>query len=221
MDYQHRFYDQQPCHLPAAKVVCVGRNYLQHIAELKNEVPTEPVLFIKPNTALTAIENPIIIAEEACHHEVELAILIGEKLQKEASVRQIKAAIVGYGIALDLTLRDVQHRLKEKGLPWERAKAFDNSCPISAFIPAEQFEADPQATSIALKINGEYRQNSYTHLMITPILALIQNICVTFTLLPGDVILTGTPEGVGALTPGDSLELELAGSYFFQTQVQK
>lgn len=219
MTYQHAFLDGAECPLPVGKAVCVARNYYDHIKELNNAVPTEPIFFIKPATALQPLEKTIVIPDysDNCHHETELSILIGKKLSK-AKPDEVMEAIAGYGIALDLTLRDVQQKLKEKGHPWEKAKAFDGSCPMSPFVSKEKL-ADPQDTQLKLTINGEIRQNETTKLMINKIVDLLSISSHYFTYLPGDVLLTGTPAGVSRLESGDLLELELDGKYRFQTSV--
>lgn len=219
MKYQHVFNDGAVCDLPVGKVVCVGRNYVDHIKELDNPMPTEPILFIKPATSLQPISQPIVIPDftNDCHNETELAVLIGKKLTS-ASREEAQAAVAGYGLALDLTLRDVQKSLKEKGLPWEKAKAFDGSCPISPFIGPDDL-ADPQNTQLKLEVNGQVRQNESTKLMINKIFDLIVYMSGFFTLLPGDVVLTGTPAGVAALKSGDQLALELDGRFGFSASV--
>lgn len=217
--YKHTYIDGSMCSLPIGKVVCVARNYYDHIKELDNPVPVEPIFFIKPSTALTPIEEPIVIPDysDNCHHETELAILFEQELKK-ASVEEVENAIAGYGIALDLTLRDVQQRMKEKGYPWEVAKAFDGSCPMSPIIPKGDI-AEPQDTRLRLTVNGENRQQESTKLMINKIIDLIITASGYFTLLPGDILLTGTPAGVGPLKKGDILEVELDERYRFQTRV--
>ena len=219
MDYQHRFYNGSHSSLPIGKVVCVARNYFDHIKELNNVVPSEPIFFIKPATSLRPLEQPIVIPDysDNCHHETELTILFEKKLSK-ATVQEAENAIAGYGIGLDLTLRDIQQKLKDKGHPWEKAKAFDGSCPLSPFIPKQHF-ADPQNTQLVLKVNGEVRQDGNTNLMMNKILDLIVVSSRFFTYLPGDVLMTGTPAGVSQLKSGDLLELELDGQYRFQTSV--
>ncbi|MCC9000505.1 MAG: fumarylacetoacetate hydrolase family protein, partial [Candidatus Contendobacter sp.] len=126
MAYQHHYLDDSPLALPIGKVVCIGRNYLDHIRELNNETPETPILFMKPATALLGLDEPIRLPKGRgeCHHEVELAVLIGRELQN-ANIETARQAVAGYGIALDLTLRDLQNELKKKGHPWETAKAFD------------------------------------------------------------------------------------------------
>lgn len=144
------------------------------------------------------------------HHEVELAVLIGGTL-RQATEDHVLKAIAGYGVALDLTLRDLQGKLKKAGQPWEKAKGFDNSCPVSGFIPAAEFHGDAQSTPLSLKVNGEVRQQGSTADMIHKIVPLIAYMSRFFTLKAGDVVLTGTPEGVGPLSSGDELEVGFNG----------
>lgn len=214
MAYQHRYLDGGPLDLPAGKVVCIGRNYLDHIRELNNAIPETPILFMKPATALAALDEPIRLpaGRGECHHEVELAVLVGRELRNidAATARQ---AAAGYGVALDLTLRDIQNESKKKGQPWETAKAFDGSCPLSAFFKPEALP-DPQATDLELRVNGEPRQRGNTRQMMVGIFELMAYISTHFTLQPGDVVLTGTPAGVGPLRSGDQLTLILAGHSF-------
>ncbi|MFZ3387792.1 fumarylacetoacetate hydrolase family protein [Buttiauxella gaviniae] len=209
--YQHHNWQGALLDFPVSKVVCVGSNYAKHIKEMGSATPEEPVLFIKPESALCDIRQPLVLPHGlgSVHHEVELAILIGSTL-RQATDEHVTKAIAGYGIALDLTLRDLQGKLKKAGHPWEKAKGFDNSCPISGFIPASEFNCDAQNTPIALKINGEVRQQGSTSDMIHKIVPLIAYMSRFFTLRAGDVILTGTPEGVGPLVSGDELEVSFA-----------
>jgi len=196
---------------PIGKIVCLARNYVDHIKELGNEVPSAPVLFMKPSTAVVGDGGTIRIPPycHECHHEVELALLIGsggKDIPEEAALD----AVAGYGVALDMTARDVQNELKKKGLPWEIAKGFDTSCPLSSFVPA-QLVADPQSLRLRLQINGEVRQDGTTDHMIHPVRRIVSHVSSLFTLEPGDVILTGTPAGVGPVKPGDRLTAELVG----------
>ena len=142
-DYQHHWKDGTPVNLPLGKIVCIGRNYAEHARELNNPVPDEPLLFIKPATSAVHITRPLDFPRNqgAVHFETELAVLIGRPLTN-ASASDAEAAILGYGLALDLTLRDVQSRLKEKGQPWERAKAFDGACPLSPFVCIDRLRRD-------------------------------------------------------------------------------
>jgi len=193
------------------KVVCLGRNYREHIRELGNEIPEKPVLFIKPASSIIGRKETVVIPPYShdCHHEVELAVLIG-KWGRNISEENAMAHVAGYGVALDMTLRDVQAELKKKGLPWEAAKAFDTSCPLSDFVPASDV-ADPHALRISLKINGELRQDSSTACMMRRIPQIISEISAMFTLEQGDIILTGTPEGVGPVAAGDVMIADIVG----------
>lgn len=188
---------------PLGKIVCIARNYAEHIRELGNEVPDRPVFFMKPASSVIGEGEKIVIPvfSQDCQHEVELALLIGRTI-KGISAADALSAVAGYGVAIDLTLRDVQSELKSKGLPWEVAKAFDTACPLSDFVPAGTVR-DPQNLPIALHVNGEVRQEASTALMLRPIPQLIAAISAIFTLEAGDVILTGTPAGVSRLSSGD------------------
>ena len=207
--YQHRDWQGSLLDFPVNKVVCVGSNYAEHIKEMGSTASAEPVLFIKPETALCDLRQPVAIPKDfgAVHHEVELAVLIGTPL-KQASEDRVARAIAGYGVALDLTLRELQAGLKKAGQPWEKAKAFDGSCPISVFIPVAEF-VDAQDADLSLTINGDIRQQGNTRDMITPIIPLIIFIICFFTLRAGDVVLTGTPQGVGPMISGDMLTIKL------------
>lgn len=208
MAYRHRIKSKN-LELPLGKVVCVGRNYAEHAKELNNPVPSSPILFIKPATAVVELELPLSIPQGRgeCHHELELALLIGQELSR-ASVDQALAAVVGYGLGLDLTLRELQSELKAKGHPWERAKAFDGACPLSSFIPAEQI-GDWRELSLRLERNHRVQQQGSCRDMLFPVEQLLAEISHSFTLLPGDVVLTGTPAGVGPIEPGDQLLAQL------------
>lgn len=191
------------------KIVCIGRNYAEHARELGNEVPSEPVLFIKPATSVIVDGGTVKIPgySQDCHYEVELALLIG-KTARAVTSDQAMEYLVGYGVAIDMTLRDVQARLKAKGLPWEIAKGFDSSCPLSDFVPAETV-SDPHNLNLRLSVNGEIRQNGNSADMIWRVPQLIAHVSGIFTLEPGDVILTGTPAGVGQVRPGEAMDAEI------------
>jgi 5-carboxymethyl-2-hydroxymuconate isomerase len=198
-------------HYPIGKILCIGRNYSEHIKELGNAPPDAPVIFIKPATSVIGEGEAIVIPPYSrdCHYEVELALLIGRR-GKDIPVDQAMEFIAGYGVGIDLTLRDVQSELKKKGLPWEIAKGFDTACPLSAFVEASSV-ADPQSLRIRLAVNGEMRQDGDTSMMIHRIPDIISHMSGRFTLEPGDVILTGTPAGVGPIVSGDRLEAEIPG----------
>ncbi|WP_193073552.1 fumarylacetoacetate hydrolase family protein [Pseudomonas sp. FME51] len=212
MAYQHQYFDGTSIPLPMGKVVCVGRNYAEHARELNNPIPSEPLLFIKPSTSVVSMVDGfrLPVGRGAVHYETEIALLIGSPLSGTVSPADAAAAITGVGLALDLTLRELQDQLKSKGHPWERAKAFDAACPLSPFVQLDQAPA-LNAIALELKINDELRQQGTSADMITPIVALLQHIAGVFSLLPGDVVITGTPAGVGVLNPGDELELAIPG----------
>ncbi len=211
MKYEHRFLDGSSCLLPVGKAVCVGRNYAAHARELGNAVPEAPILFLKPRTAFVALESGFAIPQGRgeCHHETEISLLIGATL-KNAGKAECLAAIAGVTLGLDLTLRDVQNELKKKGLPWEVAKAFDGAAPLGAFLRPQAF-GDFSAVEFSLSVNGALRQHGHSADMMTPVLELLTYISTIFTLEPGDVVMTGTPEGVAALSSGDVLTLEMPG----------
>jgi 5-carboxymethyl-2-hydroxymuconate isomerase len=196
--------------LKVGKIVCVGQNYRLHIEEMKSKISKDPILFLKPSTALLCEGNPIILPDysDEVHFETELALLVGKKA-KNIQRSEWKEYICGAGIALDLTLRDWQQRAKEKGHPWAVAKGFDSSCPISSFVPLNQIK-DIQFLSIQFYLNGELKQNGNTREMIRPGDMLIAYISNIFTLEEGDIILTGTPAGVGKIKPGDKLQATIS-----------
>jgi len=197
--------------ITVGKIVCLARNYVAHAHELGNEVPSEPVLFIKPASSLIYDGEQVEIPSysDDCHHEVELAVLIGKK-GKNVTAENAMDLIAGYGIGIDMTLRDTQAKLKEKGFPWEKAKGFDTSCPISHFVAADQI-SDPHDLAIKLSVNGHIRQDSTTGCMIRRIPETIAAITEGFTLEPGDIILTGTPAGVGRVVSGDTMSTMIEG----------
>ncbi|HBA87079.1 MAG TPA: fumarylacetoacetate hydrolase family protein [Geobacter sp.] len=197
--------------LPIGKILCIGRNYADHIKELGNETPERPVIFMKPASCVIGEGEEIVIPpySDDCHHEAELAILIGTG-GREIPADRALSHVAGYGVAIDLTLRDVQAEQKKKGLPWEIAKGFDTACPLSAFVPAGEV-ADPQRLRIMLSVNGEPRQDGSTELMIHRIPELISYLSSIFTLEPGDLVLTGTPAGVGRIKSGDGVVAEIPG----------
>ncbi|WP_163831008.1 fumarylacetoacetate hydrolase family protein [Spartinivicinus ruber] len=217
--YHHKWIDGSPISLSCGKVVCIGRNYAAHAAELNNPIPTSPLLFIKPATAVVPLEKPLQLPDNLgeIHYETELAILIQQPI-KSASPEEAINAVGGIGLALDLTLRELQSQLKEKGHPWEKAKAFDGSCPLSSFIPYHS-SLPLNDLYFELKINGNTCQQGQTKLMLTPIAELISYASQFFTLQPGDVVLTGTPEGVGKLNSGDQLTFQLQDYAQFSTSV--
>jgi len=205
--------------LVVGKVVCVGRNYADHAKELNNPVPAEPLWFIKPGSSIVPMRDTIHIprARGSCHHELEVAILIGEKLCG-AAISTVQHAIAGVGLALDLTLRDVQTSLKEKGHPWEIAKAFDGSCVLSDFLLPGMFD-DLQRIEFSLAVNDQVRQSGATSQQLFPIQSLLSIASSHFTLEPGDVLLTGTPAGVAALAAGDALRARIGDALICDLRV--
>ncbi len=199
----------EPFTSPIGKVVCVGRNYAEHAKELNNPVPAEPILFIKPATTVVPMAPQIVIPADRgeVHYELELAVLVGKPLTNATSDDAL-GAIAGVGLALDLTLRNLQSTLKEKGLPWEKAKAFDGACPLSTFVPPSELPMLTQ-TQFQLWIDGALRQDGSAADMLMPVTELLAYASRFFTLEPGDVVLTGTPKGVGMLTPGQHIEARL------------
>ncbi len=191
------------------KIVCLARNYAEHARELGNETPAAPVLFMKPASSVIGDGETVRIPaySQECHYEVELAVLIG-KQASNVSVESALECVAGYGVGIDMTLRDVQNQLKAKGLPWEIAKGFDTACPLSDFVPAAAV-ADPHSLNLKLAVNGEARQDGWSSDMINRIPQIIAHISGIFTLEPGDVILTGTPAGVGQVRAGDVMTVEI------------
>lgn len=202
------------------KILCIGRNYAEHIRELGNEIPEAPVIFMKPATAVIGDGGIIVIPPYSrdCHYEAELALLIG-KTGRNIPVESAYEYIVGYGVAIDLTLRDVQENLKKNGLPWDIAKGFDTACPLSCFAPASEVKS-PQNLHIRLSVNGVVRQDGSTSMMIHSIPAIVSHFSSIFALEPGDIVLTGTPAGVGSIVSGDRLVAEIPGVAHFQVTVQ-
>jgi 2-keto-4-pentenoate hydratase/2-oxohepta-3-ene-1,7-dioic acid hydratase in catechol pathway len=209
MSYHHKNFKNEKINLPLGKVICIGRNYALHAKELGNEIPESPLFFMKPKTALCDIEKPFSIPNNQgeVHFETEIAVLLAANL-KQANAQQVEQAIWGFGIAFDLTLREVQNALKKSGQPWEKAKAFDGACPVSRFIDKEKFQS--QQFLLESKINGARVQLADTRLMLWSITELIIEMSKHFTLEAGDIILTGTPEGVGPLRSGDKLSFSLS-----------
>jgi 2-keto-4-pentenoate hydratase/2-oxohepta-3-ene-1,7-dioic acid hydratase in catechol pathway len=188
-----------------SKVICVGRNYVEHAEELGSEVPDEPLLFMKPSTAVIGPGDPIRLPPESgrVDHEGELAVVIGRPCRR-VSVEEAFAFILGYTCGNDVTARDLQR----KDGQWTRAKGFDSFCPLGPWV---ETEVDPSDVEISTRINGETRQRARTSEMIFGPPALVSYASQVMTLLPGDVILTGTPSGVGPLSPGDRVEVEVEG----------
>ncbi|MCI9846266.1 fumarylacetoacetate hydrolase family protein [Flavobacterium pectinovorum] len=202
------------------KIICIGRNYTNHIEELKNERPTEPVVFMKPDSAVLLKQHPFVIPEfsKDIHHEIEVVV----KINKVGKYIEPKFAYKYYdeiSVGIDFTARDLQTKLKEKGLPWEKAKAFDGSAVIGDFLPKTLFSSVENIT-FELTNNAKTVQKGNTSLMLWKIDELISYVSQYFTLKIGDVIFTGTPAGVAAVKPNDVLEGFLEGKKLFRIQVK-
>ncbi len=191
--------------IPRSKVVCIGKNYADHAAEMDSEVPSEPIIFIKPNTSVIG-PNEVIIwprMSERVDYEAELAIIIG-RICKEVPASKAKDVIYGYTLANDVTARDLQ----KKDGQWSRAKGFDTFCPLGPWIETEFIPGDQKITST---LNGEVKQSSMLSEMIFKVPQIIEFVTNVMTLLPGDVILTGTPAGIGPMPSGASITVAIDG----------
>ena len=202
------------------KIICISRNYTNHIAVLQNERPTEPVVFMKPDSAVLLKQHPFVLPEfsNEVHHEIELIV----KINKVGKYIEPKFAHKYYdeiSVGIDFTARDLQDQLKSKGLPWEKAKAFDGSAVIGEFVSKEQFTSLADVNFELLK-NGAVAQKGNSSLMLWKIDELVAYVSQFFTLKIGDIIFTGTPEGVAAVQPNDVLEGYLEGQQLFRIQVK-
>lgn len=202
------------------KIICIGRNYVNHIAELQNERPIEPVVFMKPDTAVLQKQYPFIIPDfsDEVHYEVEVIVKIS-KVGKYIDAKFAHKYYDEISVGIDFTARDVQDALKAKGLPWEKAKAFDGSAVIGDFIPKTEL-GDLNNISFDLTNNGQTVQQGNTSNMLWKIDGLVAYVSQYFTLRTGDIIFTGTPEGVAKVSPGDVLEGSLEGKKLFRIQVK-
>jgi 2-keto-4-pentenoate hydratase/2-oxohepta-3-ene-1,7-dioic acid hydratase in catechol pathway len=203
------------------KIICIGRNYAKHAEELNNPIPEEPVVFLKPETALLLKKHPFFIPEHSneVHHEVELVVKIN-RLGKHIEPRFAHKYYNEVGLGIDFTARDVQARCKEKGLPWEKAKAFDGSAAVSRFFPIDSLGGNIQDLHFHLDINGNTVQQGHTANMLFKVDELISHVSKYFTLKTGDLIFTGTPAGVGKVERDDLLELYLEGNRVFYFNVK-
>lgn len=190
------------------KIIAIGRNYAEHIKELQNERPDEPVVFLKPDTALLKDNAPFYYPDfsKDIHHEVEILLRIGKE-GKNIDPAFAHKYYDEIGIGIDFTARDLQQKCKTKGLPWEIAKAFNGSAPVSAFVPKAGYNLSD--LNFSLRINGEIRQQGNTKLMLFNFDTIIAYVSRFFTLKTGDIIFTGTPQGVGPVQVGDRLEASI------------
>lgn len=203
------------------KIICVGRNYSEHAKELGNAIPDKPMLFLKPTSAYITEGHSIKIPLgcSSLHHEVELGVVIGSKC-KDTNPEDVMKHVGGYVLALDMTARDFQEEAKKKGHPWTMAKGFDTSCPISSFIPIEKIP-NPHDVELYLKVNDVLKQQGSTKDMIFNINTLISYISKYFTLEAGDLVLTGTPSGVGPVESGDVVECGIKNLISMKFPVEK
>ena len=203
------------------KIICIGRNYSEHIRGLNNDIPAEPVIFMKPDSALLRNNEPFYIPDFSndVHYECELIVRIN-RLGKNIETRFANRYYDEIGLGIDFTARDLQNKLKDKGLPWEKAKAFDRSAVISSEFVNKNELPNLSAIKFQLKKNGETVQNGDSSFMLFPIDELISQISKYFTLKIGDLIYTGTPAGVGPVAIGDRLEGFLEGTKMFDFEVK-
>lgn len=193
--------------LEPQRIFCIGRNYAAHVEELANERPGSPVVFMKPPHCLVPVGTPLTLPNRAgaVHHEVELVLLIGRS-GRPADIDDAWDFVAGVSLGLDLTLRDLQADLKARGLPWEPAKAFESSAPVGEFVPVESIP-DRDRILFDCTVRGELRQRGDTGLMLFGVPTLLVELGRTWSLLPGDLVFTGTPAGVGPIESGDRIEI--------------
>lgn len=205
--------------VPVGKIVCVGQNYADHIAEMGGNRPEFPVVFLKPTSTLIFSGDKVIHPPYSnnLHHEAELVLLIGTNI-KNADLEEAKEAIAGYTIGLDMTLRDLQKKHKEQGEPWTLSKSFDTSAVVSDFISTKTTPLSGKE-NILLKVNGEIKQNSSISNLIYPPGEIVKFLSSKFTLEKGDLIFTGTPSGVSRVVNGDKIFAELSNLVTLEVEV--
>ncbi|GAB3595381.1 fumarylacetoacetate hydrolase family protein [Angustibacter peucedani] len=191
--------------IPRSKVVGIGKNYADHAAEMGGEAPAEPLMFLKPNTSVVGPGDPVVLPRQSSevHYEGELAVVIG-RICKDVPVDRVADVVYGYTCANDVTARDLQRSDGQ----WARAKGFDSFCPLGPWITTD---LDPGDLAITTRLDGETVQDGRTSQMVHDVAALVAHASAAFTLLPGDVILTGTPAGVGPITAGQRVDVEIEG----------
>jgi len=203
------------------KVLCIGRNYANHAAEMHNAVPEKPLVFLKPSTALVGNGGTVLLpAESQCvHHEIELVVVIGgggRHIALDEAIEHVDA----YAVGLDITARDLQTEAKNHGHPWSISKGYDTFAPLGPLVDKRKVP-DPHGLDIELMVNGERRQFGHTADMLFGIPRLVSYCSSIFTLLPGDLIYTGTPEGVGQIENGDNLEAHITGFPSLRVKVRR
>ena len=189
------------------RIFCIGRNYAEHAKEMGSALPPEPVVFMKPSTSIVGQGVKLVLPRErgSVHHEMELVLALGSEA-RDLAPASAPGILAGVTLGLDLTLRDEQARLKQAGAPWELAKAFDGSAVVGRFMSVP-LKFDPQAVDMLCTVNGQVRQAGNTRDMLFPIPAILTFLSSRWRLLPGDLVYTGTPAGVGPLRPGDRVEI--------------
>ncbi len=206
---------------PIQNIFCIGRNYTEHIAELNNATPTEPLVFLKPTSALTKKNEEITLPafSDSVHYETEIVLYIQEDA-RNISPEKALSIIGGYGIGLDLTARDVQDIIKQKGEPWTKCKGFPSAAIVSDFIDSHKIR-DAKDIQFTFTQNGELKQDGNSSLMIYPIAEIVSYLSSLYGLSKGDLIFTGTPKGVGKLAKGDLLELTLENLIAAEFEISK
>ncbi|AAL81140.1 FAA hydrolase family protein [Pyrococcus furiosus DSM 3638] len=206
LPFRDSYYELRP-----TKIIALAKNYAEHAKEMGDNPPTEPIIFLKPPSALIGPGEPIILPKisKRVDHEVELGVIIGKKAKKVPAEKAFDY-VLGYTIILDITARDLQEKARKMGHPWTVSKGFDTFAPVGPRI-VDKRELDPSDLEIGLKVNGEVRQLGRTSQMIFKIPQLIEYISNIMTLEPGDIIATGTPPGVGSLRHGDHIEAWIEG----------
>jgi 2-keto-4-pentenoate hydratase/2-oxohepta-3-ene-1,7-dioic acid hydratase in catechol pathway len=191
--------------IPRSKIVGIGRNYAAHAAEMGNDVPTEPLMFLKPNTTVVGPNDPIFYPSQSSnvHYEGELAVVIG-RICRDVTPERVTDVVYGFTIGNDVTARDLQ----KSDVQFTRAKGFDSFCPLGPWI---ETELDTSELRVQTHLNGDLKQDGSTKDMIFDVATLVAHVSSVMTLLPGDVILTGTPEGVGPMNPGDEVDVTISG----------
>ncbi len=217
----YKFQDKKQDKLPIGKIICLARTYKKHAEEMKTDVTKKPLLFLKPASSVIFNNETVILPKlsKKIHHEVELGIVI-EKKGKNIKKNEAMNHVLGYVLGLDITARDIQSKAKEKGWPWSISKGFDTFAPISNLILKEKIP-DPLNQEIWLKVNGKIRQKSNTNLMIFKIEEIIEFISKIMTLEEGDLILTGTPEGVSEIKNKDTIKAGLGDILSLTINVKK
>jgi len=203
------------------KLLCIGRNYAEHADEMASDVPDQPMVFLKPATAVVRSGDAVRLPPQSkeVHHEVELVAVIGKKGRRIPEEEALDH-VAGYAVGLDMTARDLQAEAKEKRHPWSVAKGFDTFAPLGPITPAADV-GDPNDLTLQLHVNGETRQEAHTSHMIFPVATLVHYCSQIFTLEPGDLLYTGTPSGVGPVAAGDELEATATGIEPLRVQVTR